>query len=102
MRQIVPEGVERTSLHWTFIGFADDTPALRQMRLLQGNLVGPAGYVSMEDGAVGGFVQRGIAAAPDERATILMGGTGCESQGNRATESSVRGFWRAWRALTGY
>jgi anthranilate 1,2-dioxygenase large subunit/terephthalate 1,2-dioxygenase oxygenase component alpha subunit len=102
VRQIVPEGVERTSLHWTFIGFADDTPALRQMRLLQGNLVGPAGYVSMEDGAVGGFVQRGIAAAPDERATILMGGTGCESQGNRATESSVRGFWRAWRALTGY
>jgi hypothetical protein len=31
-----------------------------------------------------------------------MGGTGCESQGNRATESSVRGFWRAWRAHTGY
>ena len=102
VRQIVPEGIERTSLHWTFLGFADDPPALRRMRLLQGNLVGPAGYVSMEDGAVGGFVQRGIAAAPDERALLLMGGTGCESQGNRATESSVRGFWRAWRAHTGY
>ena len=101
VRQIVPEGVDRTSLHWTVIGFADDTPELRRMRLMQGNLVGPAGYVSMEDGAVGGFVQRGIAAAGDERAAILMGGTGCETQGNRATESSVRGFWRAWRAHTG-
>jgi anthranilate 1,2-dioxygenase large subunit/terephthalate 1,2-dioxygenase oxygenase component alpha subunit len=102
VRQIVPEAVDRTALHWTFIGFADDSAELRRMRLLQANLVGPAGYVSMEDGAVGGFVQRGIAAAPDERALMLMGGTGAESQDNRATESSVRGFWRAWRAHTGY
>ena len=47
-------------------------------------------------------IEGGVAAAPDERATILMGGTGCESQGNRATESSVRGVGRAWRAYTGY
>ena len=36
---------------------------------------GPAGYVSMEDGAVGGFVQRGVAAADGEHAVVEMGGT---------------------------
>ena len=66
VRQIVPRGVDATDLNWTYLGFADDTPELRAHRLKQNNLVGPAGYVSMEDGAVGGFVQRGIAAAADE------------------------------------
>ena len=41
---------------------------MRQRRLRQANLVGPAGYVSMEDGCVGGFVQRGVEGAPDMRA----------------------------------
>ena len=68
VRQIVPRGVDATDLNWTYLGFADDTPELRAMRLKQDNLAGPAGFVSMEDGAVGGFVQRGIAAA--ERGAI--------------------------------
>jgi phenylpropionate dioxygenase-like ring-hydroxylating dioxygenase large terminal subunit len=98
VRQIVPRGVDQTDLNWTYLGFADDTPELRTYRLRQNNLVGPAGYVSMEDGCVGGFVQRGIAAASDEQSVIEMGGTGAETQETRATEASVRGFWKAYRA----
>jgi len=68
------------------------------MRLKQSNLTGPAGFVSMEDGAVGGFVQRGIAGAVDgEEAILEMGGAGIETQENRTTEASVRGFWNAYR-----
>ena len=48
---------------------------MKTARLRQNNLAGPAGYVSMEDGAVGGFVQRGVAAADGERAVVEMGGT---------------------------
>jgi anthranilate 1,2-dioxygenase large subunit/terephthalate 1,2-dioxygenase oxygenase component alpha subunit len=51
----------------------------------------------MEDGAVGGFVQRGIAAAEDEQSVVEMGGAGAETQETRATEASVRGFWKAYR-----
>jgi anthranilate 1,2-dioxygenase large subunit/terephthalate 1,2-dioxygenase oxygenase component alpha subunit len=98
VRQIVPRGVDQCDLNWTYLGFADDTPELRLHRLKQCNLVGPAGYVSMEDGAVGGFVQRGIAAASDELSVIEMGGAGAETQETRATETSVRGFWKAYRA----
>jgi len=98
VRQIVPRGVDKMDLNWTYLGFADDKPALRTMRLKQGNLAGPAGFVSMEDGAVGGFVQRGIAAAEHEQAVVEMGGGSADTTETRATEASVRGFWKAWRA----
>jgi anthranilate 1,2-dioxygenase large subunit len=98
VRQVVPRGVDRTDLHWTLLGFAEDTPEQRLIRLKQANLVGPAGYISMEDGCVGGFVQRGIAGAAGEEAVIEMGGAATESSESRVTEASVRGFWKAYRA----
>jgi anthranilate 1,2-dioxygenase large subunit/terephthalate 1,2-dioxygenase oxygenase component alpha subunit len=69
------------------------------MRLRQANLVGPAGFVSMEDGAVGGFVQRGIAATEQEQAVMEMGGDSTASGSSRATEAAVRGFWKRYRFL---
>jgi anthranilate 1,2-dioxygenase large subunit len=101
VRQIVPRGVDRTDLHWTLLGFAEDTPEQRMIRLKQANLVGPAGYISMEDGCVGGFVQRGIAGASGEEAVIEMGGADADSSESRVTEASVRGFWKAYRAQMG-
>ena len=102
VRQVLPKGAGAMELAWTYFGFADDTPAMHRRRLKQANLVGPAGYVSMEDGCVGGFVQRGTAAAADELSVVNMGGEGAESQETRATEASVRGFWKAYRRHMGY
>ena len=97
VRQVLPKGVESTELNWTYLGYADDTPEARRVRLKQSNLIGPAGFISMEDGAVGGFVQRGIAGAHDQEAVVEMGGDGAASSEGRATEASVRGFWKAYR-----
>ena len=102
VRQVVPRAVDRTDLHWTYLGFTSDTPEQRNMRLKQCNLVGAAGFVSMEDGCVGGFVQRGAAGAADQLAVLRMGGHEAASSDTRATEASVRGFWKAYRAATGY
>ncbi len=102
VRQILPRGPGGMDLHWTYFGVQDDTPEMLRRRLKQSNLVGPAGYVSMEDGCVGGFVQRGAAAAGDELSVIEMGGEGSASDQTRATEASVRGFWKAYRNLMGY
>jgi phenylpropionate dioxygenase-like ring-hydroxylating dioxygenase large terminal subunit len=101
VRQVLPKGQTQTALNWTTFGFADDTPEMKTRRLRQNNLAGPAGYVSMEDGAVGGFVQRGVTAAGGERAVVEMGGSGTTGQGTRATEASVRGFWKCYRGLMG-
>jgi anthranilate 1,2-dioxygenase large subunit/terephthalate 1,2-dioxygenase oxygenase component alpha subunit len=102
VRQILPKGLDSMELRWTYFGFADDDPAMQRRRLKQSNLVGPAGYVSMEDGCVGGFVQRGVAAAGNEVSVVNMGGEEAESQDTRATEASVRGFWKAYRRYMGY
>jgi anthranilate 1,2-dioxygenase large subunit/terephthalate 1,2-dioxygenase oxygenase component alpha subunit len=102
VRQIVPAGIDSTALHWTYFGFADDSPEMNRRRLKQQNLVGPAGFVSMEDGCVTGFVQRGIASAGDKVSVVEMGGRTAESQQTRATEASVRGFWKAYRQHMGY
>jgi anthranilate 1,2-dioxygenase large subunit/terephthalate 1,2-dioxygenase oxygenase component alpha subunit len=101
VRQVVAAGTDLTALHWTYFGYADDSEETTLRRIKQANLVGPGGYVSMEDGAVGGFVQRGIAGAGGESAVVEMGGTGTASQETRATEASVRGFWKAYRAAMG-
>jgi len=101
VRQIVPLGVDSMDLHWTYLGFEDDTPEMRAMRLKQANLAGPAGLVSMEDGAVGGFVQRGIGAAAGFESVVQMGGSDAGTADNRTTEASVRGFWKAWRSWMG-
>jgi anthranilate 1,2-dioxygenase large subunit/terephthalate 1,2-dioxygenase oxygenase component alpha subunit len=101
VRQVLPKGQERTELNWTYIGYADDTPEQRTVRLKQSNLVGPAGFISMEDGAVGGFVQRGVAGAREYAAVVEMGGDETGSSEGRATETSVRGFWKAYRGLMG-
>ena len=95
-------GVQTCALPISYFGFEDDPPEMTRRRLKQQNLVGPAGFVSMEDGCVGGFVQRGIAAASDEVSVIEMGGATTESQATRATEASVRGFWKAYRERMGY
>jgi terephthalate 1,2-dioxygenase oxygenase component alpha subunit len=101
IRQIVPTGTGETALHWTYLGYADDDAEMDLLRLKQANLVGPGGYISMEDGAVGGFVHRAIAAASDDFSILMMGGDEAASQDTRATESSIRGFWKAYRARMG-
>jgi len=101
LRFFTPRGVDRTDLEWIYLGYADDTPEMRQRRLRHLNLGGPAGFVSMEDGCVGGFVERGIATASDEASIMQMGGSGTTSQETRATEAAIRGFWGLWRDMVG-
>jgi anthranilate 1,2-dioxygenase large subunit len=102
VRQVLPDSVDSTRLNWTYLGFEDDTEEQRLVRLKQSNLVGPAGYVSMEDGGIGGFVQRGIAGASAEHALLQMGGDTAESSESRVTEASVRGFWKLYRSAMGF
>jgi anthranilate 1,2-dioxygenase large subunit/terephthalate 1,2-dioxygenase oxygenase component alpha subunit len=101
VRRLVPLGLEKTELVWTCFGFETDDDAMTERRLSQANLIGPAGYISMEDGAAPGFVQRAVNTAADELSVVEMGGRGIASADTRVTEAAVRGFWTAWRAQMG-
>ena len=55
----------------------------------------------MEDGAATAFVQRGAIAAGGMNAVLEMGGRDVASNPSRVSETSVRGFWQAWRGKMG-
>jgi anthranilate 1,2-dioxygenase large subunit len=75
---------------------------MQELRLKVNNLVGPAGLISMEDGCVGGFVQRAARADPTALVVMPMGGHDIAgSEGSRVTEAAVRGFWKGWRECMG-
>src|SRR6516165_1383304 len=101
IRQLLPRSIDRSELVWTILGFADDDAGMTERRLKQANLVGPAGYISMEDGAVGGFVQRAVHGLDEDAGLLMIGGSDARSQAFRATEAAVRGFWKKYRALMG-
>ena len=101
VRVIRPRGIDRTELEWVHLGFEGDDEAMTERRLRQGNLVGPAGYIALEDGCVGGFVQRALQYNDDDSGVVMMGGHDAQSQNFRASEAAIRGFWKKYRALTG-
>jgi anthranilate 1,2-dioxygenase large subunit/terephthalate 1,2-dioxygenase oxygenase component alpha subunit len=101
VRQVLPKGVRGTELVWTVFGYAGDDERMTERRLKQANLVGPAGYISLEDGAATGFVQRGVAGASARASVVEMGGRGVASNESRVTETSVRGFWQQYRKHMG-
>ena len=100
VRLIVPSGPQESLLTWWVLGAVEDTPEQRAMRLRQSNLVGPGGYIAMEDGAVVGWVRRGIVGAGDRHSVLAMGGRDVErGSDSRCNELSVRGFWQGWQGL---
>src|SRR5258708_24975045 len=101
VRVIRPRGVERTELEWVHLGFEGDDEAMTERRLRQGNLVGPAGYISLEDGCVGGFVQRALQYNDDDSGVVMIGGHEAEAQPFRASGPAIPAFLKKYRALTG-
>jgi phenylpropionate dioxygenase-like ring-hydroxylating dioxygenase large terminal subunit len=101
VRVIRPRGVARTELDWVHLGFDDDDEAMQERRLRQGNLIGAAGYIALEDGCVGGFVQQALNYNADGSGVVMMGGHDAQSQNFRASEAAIRGFWKKYRALVG-
>ena len=98
LRLCLPKGPDKCELLWWVLGAADDTPVQREMRIKQSNMIGPGGLISMEDGVVGGWVQRATVGDQDKTTFLEMGGCDVRpSIEGRATEVSIRGFWNGYR-----
>jgi salicylate 5-hydroxylase large subunit len=101
MRQLITRGPLAFELHWTFFGYADDTPELRAKRLRQANLMGPAGFVSIDDTEVIELAQRGIAPYPRAEGFLGLDGTDTDSRDYGVTETTVRAFHKLYREVMG-
>jgi phenylpropionate dioxygenase-like ring-hydroxylating dioxygenase large terminal subunit len=104
VRHFVPRGIDRTELFWMYLGYEDDDEAQSRMRINQANLTGAGGLVSLEDGCINEFVERGTRGSPEDAMEFLeMGGRDvAPSEGSRATETSIRGFWKGYREIMGF
>lgn len=103
IRFFAPRGVDKTELFWIYLGYERDSDEQSQMRIMQSNLTGAAGLVSLEDGCINEFVQRGTRSSPRAASFMEMGGRGVASEKqSRATETAVRGFWSGYRDIMGF
>ena len=99
MRQIIPLDARSFDLAWTFFGYADDTPEMRRRRLRQANLMGPAGFVSLDDSEAMLLSQAGIDQSEDGACVVEMGGRGVVNEPHMVTETAIRGFYQHYRAV---
>jgi anthranilate 1,2-dioxygenase large subunit len=99
VRQIVPKGPSTYELIFTYFGYADDDDDLRAKRMLQANFVGPAGYISLEDGYATELVQQAVADGNAGSSYIDLGGRTAASDDNLVSEGMLRSFWTYYRGV---
>jgi salicylate 5-hydroxylase large subunit len=100
-RHIQPNGHDSFDFIWTHFGFADDAPEMKQRRLIQANLFGPAGFVSADDGEVIEWSQEGFQQNEDGRTVVEMGGYDTTDSDHMVTETLIRGMYAYWRKVMG-
>ena len=103
IRHLRPKGPDLVELHITYLGFESDTPQQTQDKLLTANFIGPAGYISLEDGEALRLVQEGIRhRRPGGHEVLEMGGVGpIVDTDYLSQEISIRGFWSFYHQIMG-
>jgi len=100
MRQLVTRGPGHFELAWTFFGYENDDAAMLERRVRQANLMGPAGFVSVDDSEVMDFAQRGIAQSPEAFGVMEMDGRDWAVEEHHAiSESMIRAFYSQYRKV---
>ncbi len=101
VRHIVPRGPHAFELRWTMFGYQDDDEEMVRHRLRQGNLMGPAGFLGLEDNEAISFVQDGLRGATTDRSILKLGGSEEGTASNLITESAIRSMYRHYREVMG-
>ena len=98
MRCVRPDGPDACIKTWTFCGYESDPPELLEKRLLQANILGPSGLVTIDDNEVLAVSQAGARGSPVSSAVLEFGEERADTD-HMLTESAIRGFYRYYRAI---
>ena len=102
VRQIVPEGPHEFIMKWTMFGFEGDDEEMTRHRLRQGNLMGPAGFLGLEDNEAIKFVQDGMRRVPNgEHLVKLDPAQPAGTSDTLISESAIRAMYKHWREAMG-
>ncbi len=102
VRQIVPTGPHEFIMKWTMFGFEGDDNEMTRHRLRQGNLMGPAGFLGLEDNEAIKFVQDGMRHVPGRQHLVKLDpAVAAGTSDSLISEASIRAMYRHWRAEMG-
>jgi salicylate 5-hydroxylase large subunit len=100
MRQLITRGPGAFELAWTFFAYESDDAAMIERRLRQANLMGPSGYVSIDDSEVMALSQKGIRAAAEASGVVELNGRDWrEEEDHGVTEGQIRAFYDYYRKV---
>src|SRR5690606_7880174 len=72
VRHIVPNGPNSFVMNWTMFGYEDDSDEMTRHRLRQGNLMGPSGFLGLEDNEALRFVQEGVSRSSSDLNVVQL------------------------------
>ena len=99
VRQIIPNGPHSMIMMWTMFGYEGDTEEMTRHRLRQGNLMGPAGFLGLEDNEAVKFLQEGVRRSPTDLGVVLLGGEAEGTSDTLASEATIRAMYRHYREV---
>jgi anthranilate 1,2-dioxygenase large subunit len=86
---------------WTMFGYEGDSEEMTRHRLRQGNLMGPSGFLGLEDNEAIKFMQEGVRRSPSDHGILKLGGTTEGTTGSLIDEASIRAMYRQYRETMG-
>lgn len=101
IRHIVPNGPHSMIMLWTMFGYEGDSEEMTRHRLRQGNLMGPSGFLGLEDNEAIKFMQEGVRRSPSDHGILKLGGDTEGSTGSLIDEASIRAMYRQYRETMG-
>jgi len=101
VRQVIPNGPHSMIMQWTMFGYEDDTPEMTRHRLRQGNLMGPAGFLGLEDNEAMKFVQEGLRRSTTDVNVLKLDYGNVGNSNGLISESCIRSLYEYYRGVMG-
>ena len=101
VRHIVPRGPNEFLMIWTMFGYEGDSEEMTRHRLRQGNLMGPSGFLGIEDNEAMRFVQQGMTRSVSDTSCVALGGPEEGTTHHIITEAAIRSLYRHYREVMG-
>jgi anthranilate 1,2-dioxygenase large subunit len=99
VRHIVPNGPNSFVMNWTMFGYEDDTDEMRRHRLRQGNLMGPSGFLGLEDNEALKFVQEGVTRSSTEASVVKLDPGKLGTADTLISEACIRAMYKHYREV---
>jgi anthranilate 1,2-dioxygenase large subunit len=101
VRHIVPNGPNSFVMMWTMFGYEDDTDEMTRHRLRQGNLMGPSGFLGLEDNEALRFAQEGITKSTTAASAIKLDSGKIGTTKSLISEAAIRAMYKHYREVMG-